>query len=159
AAFLSCAQARGARLERLDGAGHFAYLRHGCNTWRFPLGSHLDRAGWLPVAEPAFSHEDRAFYAARSPAAGGAPPPPPLVSCLMPTRDRRQFVAQAITYFLRQDYAQRELIVLDDGDDRVADLIPADPRVRYVPVDDKLVLGEKRNRACELAHGELIVHW
>ena len=30
----------------------------------------------------------------------------------------------------------------DDGDDRVADLMPADPRVRCIPLDEKLVLGE-----------------
>jgi len=32
----------------------------------------------------------------------------------MPTADRRAFVPQAIRYFLRQDYGNRELIVLDD---------------------------------------------
>jgi glycosyltransferase involved in cell wall biosynthesis len=77
----------------------------------------------------------------------------------MPTRNRRRFVAQSIAYFLRQDYERRELIVLDDGEDRVADLMPADARVRYVPLDERLVLGEKRNRACELAGGEIVVHW
>lgn len=159
AAFLARARARGARLERVDGAGRFVYLRHGRNAWRFALGRHVDRTGWLAAAEPAFPPEDRAFYAARSPAAGGAPPPAPLVSCLMPTRDRRRFVAQSVGYFLRQDYEQRELVVLDDGDDRVADLMPDDPRVRYIPLDEKLVLGEKRNRACELARGEILVHW
>src|SRR5262249_36808704 len=97
-----------------------------------------------------------AFYAARTSA---APDASPLVSCLMPTHNRRPFVAQAIEYFLRQDYEQRELLVLDDGDDRVADLMPDDPRVRYVPLDTRLVLGDKRNPACELARGELIAHW
>jgi len=28
----------------------------------------------------------------------------PLISCIMPTADRRGFVPQAIGYFLRQDY-------------------------------------------------------
>jgi hypothetical protein len=28
-----------------------------------------------------------------------------------------------------------------------------------VPLDEKLVLGEKRNRACELARGDVVVHW
>jgi hypothetical protein len=159
AAFLARARSRGARLERVDGAGHFVYVRHTRNAWSFTCGSHVDRSGWQPAAEPMFPPDDRAFYAARSPAAGGAPPPAPLVSCLMPTHNRRRFVAQSIAYFLRQDYAQRELIVLDDGDDRVADLMPADARVRYVPLDERLVLGEKRNRACELARGEIVVHW
>jgi O-antigen biosynthesis protein len=156
AAFLRRACARGARLERVDGAGHFVYLRHGTNAWRFACGVHGDRAGWLPAAEPLFPADDRAFYSARSHATR---PQHPLVSCLMPTRDRRRFVAQAIAYFLREDYEQRELVVLDDGEDRVADLMPPDPRVRYIQLDEKFVLGEKRNRACELAQGEVIVHW
>jgi glycosyltransferase involved in cell wall biosynthesis len=77
----------------------------------------------------------------------------------MPTADRRRWVPSAIDYFLRQSYGNRELLVLDDGEDRVADLIPFDSRIRYVGLDQRLVLGEKRNRACELARGELIVHW
>ena len=159
ASFLSRARARGARLERLDGTGCFVYLRHERNAWKFDCGSYLDRSGWREAAEPPLPPEDRAFYAARSPAAGAAAPSAPLVSCLMPTADRRRFVAQSIACFLRQDYPARELIVLDDGRDRVADLIPPDPRIRYVPLDEKLILGDKRNRACELARGEILVHW
>ncbi len=89
-------------------------------------------------------------------AAGGGPP---LVSCIMPTRNRRAFVRQAIWYFLRQDYPAKELIVLDDGDDPVADLIPKDERIRYDRLTARLSLGAKRNRACELSRGTLIAHW
>ena len=46
----------------------------------------------------------------------------PLVSCIMPTADRRRFVPQAIRNFLAQDYAERELVILDDGADSIADL-------------------------------------
>lgn len=81
----------------------------------------------------------------------------PLVSCIMPACDRR-FVAQAIAYFLRQSYPHHELIVVDDGEP-VADRIPADPRVRYVYLDRRLTLGEKRNLACDLARGTIIAHW
>lgn len=77
----------------------------------------------------------------------------------MPTRNRRRFVAQSLWYFLRQDYAARELVVLDDGDDAVGDLIPEDDRIRYIRVDPGLSLGAKRNLGCELARGELIAHW
>jgi glycosyltransferase involved in cell wall biosynthesis len=83
----------------------------------------------------------------------------PLVSCIMPTCDRRDFVSQAIGYFLRQDYPDRELILLDDGAQPVGDLAPEDARIKYVRLDEKLTLGAKRNRACELANGEVIVHW
>ncbi|MFN2599501.1 MAG: glycosyltransferase [Pyrinomonadaceae bacterium] len=83
----------------------------------------------------------------------------PLISCIMPTADRRAFVARAVEYFLRQDYAEKELIVVDDGADAVADLIPADARVRYFRLDKRLTVGAKRNFACERARGELVAHW
>lgn len=83
----------------------------------------------------------------------------PLVSCIMPTADRRPFVARAVEYFRRQDYAASELIVVDDGRDAVGDLVPESERVRYVRLDGKLTVGAKRNLACEMARGEVIAHW
>lgn len=84
---------------------------------------------------------------------------PPLVSCVMPTRDRRRFARQSIWYFLRQDYPRRELIVLDDGDDRVEDLVRGDERIRYVALPQRTSVGAKRNLGCELARGDLVAHW
>jgi len=55
----------------------------------------------------------------------------PLVSYIMPTYNRRQFVPQAIKYFLRQDYPQKELIILDDGTDKIRDLVPDLPKIQY----------------------------
>jgi hypothetical protein len=83
----------------------------------------------------------------------------PLVSCLMPTRDRRRFVAHAVEQFLRQDHPRRELVVVDDGTDAVDDLLPPDPRIRYHRVQRQRTLGGKRNLACSLARGELLAHW
>lgn len=77
----------------------------------------------------------------------------------MPTADRRLFTLQAVAHFLRQDYANRELIVLDDGAQSVEDVMPDDPRVRYVRDEHRRPIGAKRNRACELARGDVIVHW
>ena len=51
----------------------------------------------------------------------------PLVSCIMPTHNRRRFVPQAVQYFLRQDYPHRELIIVDDGTDTIRDLVPDTP--------------------------------
>lgn len=158
AAFVLGAMRRGARLERIDSDGLFVYLRHGANAWRFRCGEYLDRTGWQPAPEPPFPAADRAFYARRSSSAG-AGRARPLVTCIMPTADRRAWVPRAIACFQRQDYANRELLVLDDGLDRIADLIPPDPRIRYVALEGHMVIGEKRNRACELARGELIAHW
>ena len=83
----------------------------------------------------------------------------PLVSCIMPTYNRRQFVPQAIKYFLRQDYPYKELIILDDGTDKICDLVPDLPEITYTALSSKLSVGEKRNLAVEASRGELILHW
>lgn len=83
----------------------------------------------------------------------------PLVSCIMPTYNRRPYIERAIGCFLDQDYSNRELIVVDDGTDVINDLLPADHRVRYFRLDKKLSTGAKRNYACQQARGQIIVHW
>lgn len=83
----------------------------------------------------------------------------PLVSCIMPTFNRPRYMQQSIKYFLRQDYPNRELIILDDSPQRADDLIPVDPRIRYIHLDARMILGAKRNLACRLAHGSIIAHW
>jgi hypothetical protein len=83
----------------------------------------------------------------------------PLVSCIMPTADRRALVPQAIRYFQRQDYPCKELLVLDDGVGEIADLIPKDASIRYVRMDQRRTMGAKHNAGCELARGEIMVHW
>lgn len=94
---------------------------------------------------------------APDPPAPGATPP--LVSCIMPTRDRRRWVPLAIEYFRRQRYPARELIVVDDGDDAVRDVVPDDPAIRYLRIPAGQSLGAKRNLACEAARGEIVAHW
>jgi glycosyltransferase involved in cell wall biosynthesis len=93
------------------------------------------------------------------PAAPGALPARPLVSCIMPTCNRRPYVAAAIEAFLNQDYEPKELVIVDDGSDSVGDLVPDDPRVRYVRETRRLSLGAKRNLACSVARGQVFVHW
>jgi len=85
--------------------------------------------------------------------------PPPLVSCIMPTCNRRKFIPHALDYFFRQDYPNVELIIIDDGDDPIGDCLPADERVRYIKLDRRLSVGAKRNLACQQARGVFIVHW
>jgi glycosyltransferase involved in cell wall biosynthesis len=83
-----------------------------------------------------------------------------MVSCIMPTCNRRRFVAQAVHYFLRQDYPNRELVIVDDGDDPVGDVIPRDGRVRYHRLEIRTPdLGTKRNLAVGLTRGDLVAHW
>src|SRR5437879_5232834 len=77
----------------------------------------------------------------------------------MPTADRRRFVPQAIGCFQAQDYPSRELLILDDGKDSVADLVPTDSRIRYLRTNQKQALGAKRNECVKASHGDLIMHW
>jgi glycosyltransferase involved in cell wall biosynthesis len=83
----------------------------------------------------------------------------PLVSCIMPTAGRRRFVPQAVRYFQAQDYATKELVVLDDGADPIADVMPDDPQVRYIRSPGRHTLGWKRNECVNQSRGSVIVHW
>ena len=83
----------------------------------------------------------------------------PLISCILPTYNRRGFLPHAIHYFLRQDHPEKELLVVDDGPDAVGDLIPADPRIRYIRLPQKITLGAKLNLCCAEARGPLIAQW
>ena len=158
AEFLECAVRNGARLQRLSGDGRYVYIRHEQNSWRLIPGQAVLRAGWTPIPAPALPSEDLAFYA-RLTRPGLELKANPLVSCIMPTRNRRGYVARAIEYFLRQDYPAKELVILDDGDDPIDDLVPEVPGIGYHRLEHRTVLGAKRNLACELATGDLIAHW
>jgi glycosyltransferase involved in cell wall biosynthesis len=133
--------ARGAKLMALDDPSFYVATVHPCNTSR----KRTSERRYRPCPPEVV---DRIMRRAT----------PPLVSCIMPTRDRRDFVPFAIDYFLGQDYPNRELVVVDDGRDRVGDLMPDDPRVRYLPVSPRS-LGEKRNAAVAAAAGEYVAHW
>lgn len=112
-----------------------------------------------------FAERARIEPAPPPPPPPAAPPPPivatgaPLVTCVMPTFDRRPFIERAIRNFLRQTYPSLELLILDDGTDPIGDLVPDDPRIRYVRLDGRRSIGAKRNLGCEEARGELIAHW
>jgi glycosyltransferase involved in cell wall biosynthesis len=77
----------------------------------------------------------------------------------MPTAQRRGFVPTAVERFLHGQPFDAELLILDDGPDAIGDAIPADPRIRYFREERRLSVGAKRNRLCELARGDVIVHW
>ncbi|ODQ94719.1 glycosyltransferase family 2 protein [Mycolicibacterium holsaticum] len=150
AGFVASALRRKSRLARVDGSGLFMYVRHGHNSWNFQCGNG---DGWRVADEPRFSSADRHFYSKIRESEH------PLVTCIMPTGARRSFVRRALTYFLRQSYEPRELVIIDDGETPVQDLAATDDRVRYVRLRHPIPLGEKRNQACELARGDIIAHW
>jgi glycosyltransferase involved in cell wall biosynthesis len=81
------------------------------------------------------------------------------VSCIMPTANRELFVPMAVDYFLNQSYRDAELIIVDDGKRSLKSLIPEHYRVKYFYTAPLGSIGVKRNYACALAKGEIIVHW
>lgn len=87
----------------------------------------------------------------------------PLVSCLMVTRGRSTLVRQSIECFLRQTYANCELVIIDD--DPVENLVPviaalASERVHHIRIpNDGSSLGELRNLAVAHANGSVIAQW
>lgn len=80
-----------------------------------------------------------------------------LVSCLMPTADRPARAKQAIEDFLRQDYPERELVILDDGQPPIE--VPDDPRIRLYRQEARQILGRKREALIQLARGDVMVLW
>ena len=84
-----------------------------------------------------------------------------LVSCLMVTRDRYRFARLAIEAFRRQTYAERELVVVQDGaDTRLIEEIEeaGDPIIRAIrPPTDGLSLGALRNPGDGSGHVALCV--
>lgn len=158
---------------RLDKPALFIVVRHTQHTWNQERGADVNRLlhrlkNHSKQLDDIVEGEDACFYAsARSqlyPGGEGVAPyvsmaKTPLVSCIMPTYNRRLFVPQAIQYFLRQDYPNKELIVVDDGSDSVADLMPDHASIRYIRLDQQISIGAKRNMAVEQSQGEMIVHW
>lgn len=76
----------------------------------------------------------------------------------MPTADRQFFLRIAIGYFLRQDYPNKELIILDDGRVSNKSIVPDLPGIIYIRLPGTYSIGSKRNKACEAARGEIILH-
>lgn len=85
----------------------------------------------------------------------------PLVSCLMPTKNRRKFIPRALKMWREQDYPNKELIVIEDGDDNVHDLIldarETNPRIRYRSFTG--TLGAKLNYGAGRAYGQILLNY
>jgi glycosyltransferase involved in cell wall biosynthesis len=87
----------------------------------------------------------------------------PFVSIITPTYNRRRFIPYLIQMVEHQDYkkTRMEWIILDDGQDKVKDLIDEAkkrmPFIRYIELDEKLTIGAKRNRLNDEAKGQIIV--
>jgi glycosyltransferase involved in cell wall biosynthesis len=74
----------------------------------------------------------------------------------MPTRGRREWAQSALDCFLRQSYPLKELVIIDD----LADPSFKSPGlgIEYW-LSQSRNIGWKRNEACRMATGEIIMHW
>lgn len=84
----------------------------------------------------------------------------PLVSICTPTFNRRPFIPNIIKCFQNQTYPKErmEWIIIDDGTDKIEDLIKDIPQIKYFKYDEKMYLGKKRNIMHEKSSGDIIVY-
>ena len=84
----------------------------------------------------------------------------PFVSICTPTFNRRPFIPYMIKCFEHQDYPKDriEWIIIDDGTDKIGDLVQHIPQVKYFSYDDKMLLGKKRNLMHDKTVGDIIVY-
>lgn len=89
-----------------------------------------------------------------------------MISCLCVTRgDRPGLLANAVGDFTRQSFADRELVILHDGDatahDAIAEIVAAHPaaEIRIERAEPGLRLGGLRNLAIARARGDWVCQW
>ena len=84
----------------------------------------------------------------------------PFVSVCTPTFNRRPFIPYMIKCFEHQDYPKDriEWIIIDDGTDKIGDLVQHIPQVKYFAYNEKMLLGKKRNLMHDKTCGDIIVY-
>lgn len=84
----------------------------------------------------------------------------PFVSICTPTFNRRPFIPTMIKCFENQTYPKdkMEWIIIDDGTDKIEDLVSHIPQVKYFRYEEKLTLGKKRNIMNGKAKGDFIIY-
>ena len=87
-------------------------------------------------------------------------PKHPFVSICMPTFNRRPFIPIIIECFNNQTYPKdkMEWIIIDDGTDKIEDLVKDIPQVKYFKYDEKMTLGVKRNLTNDKATGDILIY-
>ena len=84
----------------------------------------------------------------------------PFVSVCTPTFNRRPFIPIMLKCFNNQTYPKDKIewIIIDDGTDKIEDLVKYHPNVKYFKYEDKMTLGKKRNLMHEKSSGDIIVY-
>lgn len=125
------------------------------NVFRNASTKRYFRKNILVLRRASETLTQRARQAA-SGAAGGESLP--LISCIMPTYGRPEFVHESLAMFLAQDYENKELLIVNDcpRQEFQCDL----PQVRIINCDQRYQsLGEKRNFAISQAQGDWLAVW
>jgi glycosyltransferase involved in cell wall biosynthesis len=84
----------------------------------------------------------------------------PFVSICTPTFNRRPFIPYAIKCFEHQTYPREKMewIIIDDGTDKIEDLVAHIPEVKYFKYEEKMTLGKKRNLMHEKCSGDIVIY-
>ena len=84
----------------------------------------------------------------------------PFISICTPTFNRRPFIPFMIKCFENQNYPKDKIewIIIDDGTDKIEDMVSHIPQVKYFKYDEKMTLGKKRNIGNEKSIGEIIIY-
>jgi glycosyltransferase involved in cell wall biosynthesis len=85
----------------------------------------------------------------------------PLVSVIIPTYDRPEYLSQSVTSVLSQTLSDFELIICDDASPMVEDVravIPDDSRIRYTRSSRNLGMAANNARGYQLARGRYVAH-
>jgi glycosyltransferase involved in cell wall biosynthesis len=84
----------------------------------------------------------------------------PFISICTPTYNRRPFIPTLIHCIQQQDYPQNkfEWVIIDDGTDKIEDLVIHLPFVRYFKYEKRMLLGKKRNLMHKKTKGDIIVY-
>ena len=84
----------------------------------------------------------------------------PSVSICTPTYNRRPFIPYIIKCVENQNYPKDKIewIIIDDGTDKIEDLVSHLPYVKYFKYEEKMTLGTKRNLMHSKATGDIIVY-
>lgn len=83
----------------------------------------------------------------------------PTVSICTPTFNRRPFIPMMLKCFEHQTYPKNKIewIIVDDGTDKIEELVRHVTQIRYFKYDEKMTLGKKRNLLNEKATGDIII--
>jgi glycosyltransferase involved in cell wall biosynthesis len=86
-------------------------------------------------------------------------PKQPFVTICTPTFNRRPFIPIMLKCFEHQTYPKDKIewLIVDDGTDKIEELVTHIPQVKYFKFDTKMTLGQKRNFLNEKATGDIIL--